>query len=133
MGIISGTGSLMKNTIIGTMGSVSKISSSVSKGFLVLSNDKDYIYQRDVDTIKRKPTNVFQGLNLGFKSAMNSLGSGLAGVISKPIEETKKGGFLGFFKGTAQGVAGLVVKPISGTLDFISITSEGIKNNTKTN
>ncbi len=48
----------MKNTISGTMGTVSKISSSVSKGLLVLSNDKNFIYQRDVDTIKHKPTNM---------------------------------------------------------------------------
>jgi vacuolar protein sorting-associated protein 13A/C len=58
LGIIKGTGSLVKNTLIGTMGSVSKISSSVSKGLLVLSNDKDFIYKRDVDTIKKKPKNV---------------------------------------------------------------------------
>jgi hypothetical protein len=36
-------------------------------------------------------------------------------------------------KGTAKGLAGLVVKPLSGALDFISITSEGIKNNTRPN
>lgn len=59
------------------------------------------------------------------------MGSGIVGVVSQPIEETKKGGFLGFLKGTYKGVTGLVVKPISGTLDFISITTEGIKNTTK--
>jgi len=31
-------------------------------------------------------------------------------------------------KGTYQGISGLVVKPISGTLDLISKTTEGIKN-----
>jgi hypothetical protein len=71
-------------------------------------------------------------LNLGFKSAINSLGSGVTGLVTKPMEGADKGGFLGFFKGAAQGFAGIVVKPISGTLDFISITSEGIKNTTKT-
>ena len=59
------------------------------------------------------------------------MGSGITGVVTQPIEESKKGGFLGFFKGTAKGVAGLVVKPISGTLDFLSLTTEGIKNTTK--
>lgn len=53
------------------------------------------------------------------------------GVVAQPIEETKKGGILGFFKGTVKGVAGLVVKPISGTLDFLSSTTEGIKNTNK--
>ena len=52
-------------------------------------------------------------------------------MVTKPMEGGDKGGILGFFKGAAQGVAGIVVKPISVTLDFISITSEGIKNTTK--
>lgn len=115
------------------MGSVSKISSSVSKGLLMLTNDKDFIYQRDVDTIKKKPKNLLQGLGLGFRSAMNSVGSGISGVVMQPIEESQKGGFIGFMKGTVKGITGLVVKPLSGTLDFISITSEGIKNTTRPN
>ena len=61
------------------------------------------------------------------------MGSGLSGVITQPIEESKKGGILGFFKGTAKGVTGLFVKPISGTLDFVSITTEGLKNTSKNN
>ena len=55
IGIIKGTGSLVKNTLIGTIGSASKMVSSVSKGLLVLSSDKEYIQKRDVDNIKKKP------------------------------------------------------------------------------
>lgn len=55
--------------------------SSVSKGLLVLSNDKEFIYKRDIDTIKRKPKNVLQGMKLGMISALNSVGSGVTGVI----------------------------------------------------
>jgi hypothetical protein len=55
---LKGTGSLLGNTFIGTMGSASKIVSSFSKGLLVLSNDKEFIYKRDVDNIKKKPKNV---------------------------------------------------------------------------
>ena len=112
---------------------MAKITSSVSTGLLVLSDDKEYINKRDVETIKNKPKNALQGFGLGLKSAFNSVGSGIAGVVNQPIEETKKGGFLGFFKGTVKGVTGLVVKPVSGALDLISLTSEGIKNNTKSN
>lgn len=64
------------------MGSASKITSSVSKGLLVLSNDKEYIYQRDVANIKKKPKGVLQGMNLGLQSAVSSVGSGLSGVVS---------------------------------------------------
>lgn len=37
-GILEGTGSLFKNTIKGTFGSTSKITSSISKGILALTN-----------------------------------------------------------------------------------------------
>jgi vacuolar protein sorting-associated protein 13A/C len=70
-------------------------------------------------------------MKLGLMSALNSVGSGVTGVVQKPIEESKKGGFIGFLKGTAKGVTGLVVKPVSGVLDFMSFTTEGIKNTSK--
>ena len=58
LGIIKGTSSLVKNTFIGTIGSAGKIASSVSKGLLVLSNDSEYIYKRDVENIRKKPKNL---------------------------------------------------------------------------
>jgi hypothetical protein len=42
--IIRGASSLVQNTLAGTMNSASKITSSFSKGLLVLSDDKEYIY-----------------------------------------------------------------------------------------
>ncbi len=47
----------------------------------------------------------------------------------QPIENAKKEGALGFFKGAAKGLAGLVIKPVTGIIDFASKTTEGIKNN----
>lgn len=82
LGILKGTGSLVKNTFIGTIGSASKLVSTVSKGLLLINNDKEYIYKRDVDNIRKKPKNVLQGLNLGVKSAFNSLSSGITGVFT---------------------------------------------------
>ncbi len=58
LGIIKGTGSLVKNTLLGTIGSAGKIASSFSKGLLVLSSDKEFIYKRDVDNIKNRPKNL---------------------------------------------------------------------------
>ena len=43
------------------------------------------------------------------------------------MEGAKKSGFGGFLSGTLKGLSGLVVKPVSGTLDFMSKTAEGIK------
>lgn len=131
LGIIKGTTSLFKNTLIGTIGSASKMVSSVSKGLLVISQDNEFVQKRDVDNIKKKPKNFLEGLKFGLKSATQSFGSGVTGVITKPMEG-KKEGISGFFKGTAKGVAGFFIKPVSGTLDFFSLTTEGIRNTSKT-
>ncbi len=56
--------------------------SSVSKGLLVISNDKEFIQQRDVDNIKKKPKNIAEGLKFGLKSALYSVGSGISGVVT---------------------------------------------------
>jgi len=76
-----GTSSLVKNTLLGTIGSAGKIAQSFSKGLLVLSDDKEYMSKRDVDNIKKKPKNLLQGINLGLNQAIKSFGSGIAGVV----------------------------------------------------
>lgn len=111
----------------GTFGSASKMISSVSKGLLFITDDMDFIKKREEENMD-KPKNVIEGLGYGLKSTFTGIASGITGVIENPIAGAKQGGVSGFFKGTYKGVAGLVVKPISGTLDFFSKTSEGIKN-----
>jgi vacuolar protein sorting-associated protein 13A/C len=44
----------------------------------------------------------------------------------QPIEEAKKNGVIGLFKGTGKGLAGLIIKPIAGVLDATAKTAEGI-------
>jgi vacuolar protein sorting-associated protein 13A/C len=68
----------------------------------------------------------------GFTSAGTSIWSGVTGVVSKPVEGAKKEGFGGFFKGIGKGATGLVAKTVSGTIDIVAKTSEGIDNSTKT-
>jgi len=53
IGIIRGTGSLVKNTVIGTIGSASKIVSSLSKGLLVLST------VRTIESLRYRIKNTF--------------------------------------------------------------------------
>lgn len=76
----------------------------------------------------KKPKHVFEGLEKGGKAVFHGFKEGITGLFTKPYENTKKDGVLGFFKGTAQGVAGLVVKPVTGVVDFASKTTEGLKN-----
>lgn len=130
-GLVKGTGSLFKHTVQGTFGSTSSIFNSLSKGVLVLASDSDYLKKRESQNHKDRPSNVFQGFGYGIKSAAKSFSSGITGVVTMPVKGAKEKGFTGFLTGTVKGVAGLVAKPVSGTLDIISKTSEGIKNNTK--
>jgi vacuolar protein sorting-associated protein 13A/C len=132
-GLVKGTGSLFKHTVHGTFGSTSSIFSSLSKGVLVIANDKDYMKERETNSHKERPENVIEGLGYGIKSAANSVKSGVTGLVNMPVKGAKDKGFKGFITGTLKGVTGLVAKPVSGAMDFISKTSEGIKNHAKTN
>ena len=56
-GIIKGTGSLLKNTVKGTFNSVSKITNSFATGLTILSQDKEFIKNREQSNTQ-KPANV---------------------------------------------------------------------------
>jgi vacuolar protein sorting-associated protein 13A/C len=43
LGIVSGTGSLFKNTSLGLVGSLGKIGSSISAGILSITGDEEFI------------------------------------------------------------------------------------------
>jgi vacuolar protein sorting-associated protein 13A/C len=127
-GFVKGTSSLFQHTVKGTFSSASGIFSSLSKGVLVLANDKDYMKEREMNAHKERPKNMLEGFGYGIKSAAKSFGSGITGVVKMPVKGAQSKGFLGFLSGTVKGVSGLVAKPISGTMDLISKTSEGIRN-----
>ena len=110
----------------GSLSLVSKFSNNLSKGLLVLTDDADYINQREYDHIQ-KPRNVFVGLGDGLKGAFTSVASGVVGIYQKPRDGARKGKLRGFLKGTYYGLVGVVIKPISGSLDLIVKTSEGIQ------
>jgi len=67
-----------------------------------------------------------QGLESGMSTAFDSTISGLRGVVTKPTEGYRQDGAKGFAMGSIQGVAGLLVKPVSGAMDLVSKTSQGI-------
>ena len=124
-GVLKGTGSLLKNTVEGTFGTVSKLTGSINTGLHMLTADKESIQARNVE---RKPTNVLQGVGMGFESLFKSIGKGVTGVVAEPIRGGNQSGFTGVLKGVAKGLGGLVTKPITGVLDVAGKTAEGIKN-----
>ena len=96
--IAQGATSLVKGTFTGTFGTLSTVSSLVSKGVLSLSYDADFIKQKEVSSENAKSSGVIKGFGLGMYSVAKSIGSGLAGIVTKPIEGANKEGFIGFVK-----------------------------------
>jgi len=96
--IVSGTGNLVRDTVAGTFGPASEVTSAMSKGILALSNDDDYIKEKQEEDQKNRPENVIEGVGFGLFSALKLVGSGLAGIITKPVEGASKKGVKGLIK-----------------------------------
>jgi vacuolar protein sorting-associated protein 13A/C len=56
--------------------------------------------------------------------------SAFEGVAAMPMEGAEKGGAAGFARGVGKGFVGLFTKPVVGVMDFISASTEGIRNTT---
>ena len=80
---------------------------------------------------RNKPKSASDGFKKGFASAKSSVWSAVTGVYQKPIEGARSAGLAGFIKGGAQGAAGFFTKTISGGIDIIAKTSEGLDNQSK--
>lgn len=122
-----GTTSLFVNTVEGTFGSVSKVLSTMSRGLLFFTGDEDFMMRREEDNLER-PKNVLEGLGFGLRSTITGIAGGITGLIHKPIQGAKQSGFKGFMMGSVYGLGGLFIMPVSGAIDMMSKTSEGIKN-----
>ena len=91
-------GSFIKNAIVGTFGVASKLSAKASKGVLAFSNDQEYFKEMEKQEENIKANNILEGVSLGVYSAMSSIGSGIYGIFSKPVEGAMSGGIGGFCK-----------------------------------
>ena len=70
-----------------------------------------------------------EGFGYGLSAMVGGIFSGISDVVLKPVEETKNKGLVsGLTKGVLKGLGGAIIKPISGVFDFVSKTTEGIKN-----
>lgn len=128
IGVAEGSVSLVKHTVQGTFSTAGKITSGISKGFLYITQDDEYIKRKQNQKMTRKPKNFVEGIGYGLSSMAGGFYHGVKDVFMKPIEGAKKEKWAGFGKGVLKGFAGVLIKPITGVLDLVSQTSEGIKN-----
>ena len=126
LGITRGARALVSNVVGGGFNSVSKITGTL----LNASKNISSIGTKEEPVIKEeeKPKGFFSGTVSGFKKGFGELTQGVAGIVTKPIEQTKKGGVGGFFKGLGSGLVGAVLAPVNTVLTVGTEVTSGISN-----
>lgn len=81
-------------------------------------------------TSRNRPKHAVDGVATGAVSLAKSVASGVTGIVLKPFEGARDGGFEGFFKGIGKGIVGVVAKPVVGVFDLASNVTEGKIQNT---
>ena len=133
-GLGKGTGGLMRGVVSGAITSTAAIVGSASKGLAkgvgVVTGDKVYVRQREEKRRINTASSggVLSGIKAGSESMFSGFASGITGLVTRPFEEGRRGGALGFVKGIGLGVAGVVTKPILGVSDGIASLVHGISN-----
>lgn len=124
--------SVMRKTVGGFAMAISKASGSASKLVGLASLDKDFVegrlkFRHDCQT-KNMPKNIIDGSALGVRVLFESTWSGITGLQMMPSKGYKQNGCSGLFVGIGKGFVGVFAKPLSGVIDSLSITFEGISN-----
>lgn len=105
-GLVGGSVSLIKNTFDGTVNTTSKLTSGLSKGLLLITQDDEYINRREKKKMTEKPSTLIEGLGYGITSMAGGIFYGVTDLVRKPIEGAKKNKFVGFGKGLLLGLGG---------------------------
>lgn len=69
---------------------------------------------------------VSDGLLQGTEALARGFAYGFRGVVTKPVYSARQNGFAGFFSGLGKAAVGVVVQPVSGALDFVALTVNGV-------
>lgn len=133
LGIGKGTSSLVSNIVSGALTStfsiVSTASDSLSRGMLLLSQDDEYTRTREENRLRRandvSKGGMVAGMVVGGENIVSGIAAGVAGLVTKPMDEAKKGGAIGFLKGVGLGVLGVAVKPVIGVSDGLTSIAQG--------
>ncbi|CAA6669756.1 unnamed protein product [Spirodela intermedia] len=111
---------------VDVLGMTKSTLASLSKGFAELSTDVQFLQLRSKQVWSRRITGVGDGIIQGTEALAQSVAFGFSGVIKKPVESAREHGVLGLPQGLLRAVLGVVVQPVSGALDFVSLTVDGI-------
>ncbi|CAG8555201.1 10349_t:CDS:10 [Paraglomus brasilianum] len=129
-GIARGGLSFVKKTVYGLSDSVAKFTGSIGKGLSAATLDKSYQDSRRMAQFRNRPKHALYGITQGANALATSVGSGIEGLVRKPIEGAEKEGATGLLKGVGKGLVGFVTKPVVGVFDLASNVTAGIRNTT---
>lgn len=116
--------------MFGITDSMTKFTSSIGKGLSAATLDAEYQSKRRMTQRRNKPKHALYGVAAGASAFADSVTSAFEGVASLPLEGAEKQGAAGFAKGVGKGFVGLFTKPVVGVMDFVSASTEGIRNTT---
>ncbi|XP_039123130.1 uncharacterized protein LOC120259563 isoform X5 [Dioscorea cayenensis subsp. rotundata] len=111
---------------VDVLGMTKSTLSSLSKGFAELSTDGQFLQLRSKQVWSRRITGVSDGILQGTEALAQGVAFGVSGVVRKPIESTRQYGPLGLAHGLGRAFLGIFVQPLSGALDFVSLTVDGV-------
>jgi hypothetical protein len=66
------------------------------------------------------------GLKAGGESVLSGIGSGISGLVTRPVEEGRKSGAVGVIKGVGLGAVGLFTKPVLGISEGVEAIAQGV-------
>jgi len=119
IGLGRGVKSLVSSIVIGSFGSVAKITGGLYNVLKTASGEKGSSQVVDSENIGR---NMVTGL----KESASDVFDGITGVIVKPYKGAKNKGAKGFFVGVLSGTAGLITSPIKLVLKLSSVVTSGV-------
>ncbi|KAK4844286.1 hypothetical protein QYF36_018501 [Acer negundo] len=111
---------------VDVLGMTSSTLASLSKGFAELSTDGQFLQLRSKQVWSRRITGVGDGIVQGTEALAQGFAFGVSGVVTKPMESARQNGLLGLAHGLGRAFLGFIVQPVSGALDFVSLTVDGI-------
>ncbi|WOL09557.1 hypothetical protein Cni_G18310 [Canna indica] len=111
---------------VNVLGMTKSTLASLSRGFAELSTDGQFLQLRTKQVSSRRITGVGDGFLQGTEAFAQGVAFGVSGVLRKPVESARQHGLLGLAHGLGRAFVGFVVQPLSGALDFVSLTVDGI-------
>ncbi|XP_063958387.1 intermembrane lipid transfer protein VPS13B-like [Lytechinus pictus] len=140
-GVASGMSSLVRHLSAGTLTSITKFASSMSRNLDRLSLDADHVARREEER-RRIPEGMSSAIVQGLSSFGISLLGAIAGLADQPLRSFQGAGTdpslsaspsqraRGVISGVGKGLVGAVVKPLGGAAELVAQTGQGILHGT---